>query len=160
MKTKLLSTCCKAPAKVDQSGEGTGFYFCTQCVKGCDVTGERTGFGSKPSTLSTVRKPTGERSVFVELWAKCGGKSEVSGAKLLPPEHPQFHFCGSHLLPKGTYPDYRLDHRNVVMMTPDEHEHWHREPKGVLLADPKWAPIVARYMALKKEAERKHELTR
>lgn len=157
MTHKLLSTCCKAPAKPDISGDGTGMYFCTSCVKPCDVKSERSGFGSRLSTLSKVRKPTGERALFVELWAKAGGKSEVSGAKLYPPEHALFVHQGSHLLPKGTYPDYRLDPRNVVMITPEEHETWHREPKGVLLADPRWAPIVARYKALQREAETKRE---
>lgn len=155
--SKLISTCCSAPAKPDISGEGTGCFFCTSCVKPCDVKSERSGFGSKPSTLSKVRKPTGERALFVDLWAKCGGKSEVSGAKLYPPEHALFVHQGSHLLPKGTYPDYRLDPRNIAMVTPDEHEYWHSTPKGVLLADPRWAPIVARYKALQREAETKSQ---
>ena len=151
MTTKLLSMCCKATAKVDMSGASP--YFCTSCGKGCGTTTERTGFGSKPSTLSTKRKPTGERDLFIQLYAKCQGRSEVSGEKLLPPEHPMFHFQGSHCLPKGTYPDYRLDPRNIAMVTVAEHEYWHGTPKGILLADPNWAPIVARYKALQAEAE-------
>lgn len=154
MKQTLLSSCCNAKARVNMREGG---YFCDTCGKNCSAKAKRTGFGSQPSTLNTVRKPTGERPLFIALWAKCGGKSEVSGEPLHPPEHHLFHFQGSHLLPKGTYPDYRLDPRNLVMMTPDEHEHWHRTPRGLLLADPKWAPIVARYKALQAEAERKSE---
>lgn len=157
MKTKLLSKCCNSLAKPDMMKGG---HFCNNCGMTCTTKSERSGFGAKASTLSTVRKPTGELSLFRELWAACGGKSEVSGLPLHPPGHMLFHHQGSHLLPKGTYPSYRLDRRNIVMITPEEHEHWHRTPRGLLLTDPKWAPIVARYMALKKEAERKSELTR
>lgn len=152
MNTKMTSTCCKAKAKMNLRDAG---WFCTACGEPCSAKSERGGFGAKGSTLCSVRKVSGQRELFVQGWAKCGGRSEVSGEKLLPPEHPQFHFQGSHLLPKGSYPDYKLDPRNIVMMTMEEHETWHREPKGLLLADPKWAPIVARFKALQTEAHRK-----
>ena len=154
MTTKTLSLCCSARVKVNVRDGG---YLCSKCGEDCTTKTERTGFGSKPSTLSKVRKVTGERELFVGLWAKCGGKSEVSGEKLPDPASPLFHYCGSHLLPKGTYPDYRLDPRNVVMMTPQEHERWHAEPKGLLMVDDRWKPIVERYLALKREAETKNQ---
>lgn len=148
---KPISRCCEARANVNVRDGG---YLCSSCGKDCEVAFRHAGLTAK-TYLSATRKPTGERQLFVELWAKCKGKSEVGGEKLLPPEHPQFHFQGSHLLPKGTYPDYRLDERNVVMMTVEEHETWHREPKGWLLSQDKWAPIVRRYDALKAEAYRR-----
>ena len=152
MTTKALSRCCTAKARVNVRDGG---YFCDACGKDCGTKQEASGFGSKASTLSKVRKPTGERDVFIQLWAKCGGKSEVSGTQLLPPEHPQFHFQGSHILPKGRYPDYRLDPRNIVMVTIEEHQQWHEHPASCE-NDPAWRPILQRAKALKAEAEQKY----
>lgn len=160
MTTKLLSSCCSAPAKVNMVAraiEGqTRYYWCTKCGEPCDTRQERSGFGAKRSTLSTIRKPSGERPLFIELWAKCAGKSEVSGTPLLPPEHPQFHYQGSHLLPKGTYPDYQLKPENIVMMTPEEHRRWHDEGPERLKADPQWRKVVERYEVLHFQANAKH----
>lgn len=152
----MISNCCSAPAKVDQSGEGTGFYWCTKCICGCDVHEPR----SKPrSTLSNVRKPSGERALFIQLYAKCKGKSQVSGEPLLSPEHPMFHFQGSHLLPKGTYPDYRLDERNIIMVTADEHKLWHDKGPEGLVTTWGWIEHVSTYYRLKEEAHRKGRST-
>lgn len=152
MKQTLLSTCCNAKSRVNMREGG---YFCDSCGENCKPKQERTGFGAKASTLSTVRKPTGERPLFIALWAKCGGKSEVSGEPLFPPEHHLFHFQGSHLLPKGRYPDYRLDPRNIVMITCEEHQQWHEHPASCD-NDPAWRPILQRAKALKAEAEQKY----
>lgn len=149
--SRLLSSCCQARANVNVRDGG---YLCSKCGSDCTATAKKTGLATR-STLSTVHKPTGERPLFIELWAKCKGKSEVSGDQLLPPEHSQFHFQGHHLLPKGTYPDYRLDERNIVMMTIEEHDVWHSTPIGLLLASEKWGRFVARMQALKAEAQRK-----
>lgn len=122
----------------------------------------KTPLKAKPKADAAPRKPllkrrrsTGERDLFVQLWTRCGGKSEVSGTTLLSPEHHRFHAQGSHLLPKGAYPDYRLDPRNVVMITIREHEEWHSTSKAQLLKDPRWEPIVERYLLLFKEAHTK-----
>lgn len=152
---KTISNCCGAKAKVNVRDGG---MFCTKCGNDCSSKQEPTGFGVKASTLSTKRKPSGERELFIELWAKCGGKSEVSKKPLLPPEHSQFHFQGSHLLPKGRYPDYRLDPRNIVMMTVHEHTQWHESPASIA-NDPKWKHIIIRARTLKAEAEQKHPRT-
>ena len=154
MTTKTLSLCCSAPAKPDISGEGTGCYFCTECVKPCDVKTERTGFGSKPSTLSKVRKVTGERELFVGLWAKAGGRSRISGEKLLPPEHPMFHFQFAHLAPKGAYPELRLMEENVWPVTVDEHK-YQTTDLGKCRRDPLWSGFWAYYDRAKLKAETK-----
>ena len=156
MTTKTLSLCCSAPAKPDISGEGTGCYFCTECVKPCDVKTERTGFGSKPSTLSKVRKVTGERELFVGLWAKAGGRSRISGEKLLPPEHPMFHFQFAHLAPKGTYPELRLMEENVWPVTVDEHQYQTNDP-GTCQRDPKWKDFWTTRAAIIHLAETKNQ---
>lgn len=146
--TKPRSSCCDARVKVNLRDGG---WFCDKCGK--DTTPAKSS--PKKSTLTTVRKPSGERALFIRLWAKCGGKSEVSGEPLLPPEHPLFHFQGSHLLPKGAYQDERLLEENVVMVTVEEHtDEW---PFVKELTDEelkqegqaKWIPVVTRFRKLR-----------
>lgn len=149
--SKLLSKCCQAPAKVNVLSGG---YFCVDCGNNCAATETRSGLTTR-STLSAVRKPTGERELFIELWAKCGGKSQVSGLALPDPASPLFHHCGSHLLEKGSYPDYRLDSRNVVMMTPEEHTRWHSLAPSLRLADSQFGKFEVIRQNLKREAHRK-----
>lgn len=93
--------------------------------------------------------------MMVELWALCKGKSQVSGKPLHEPAHPMFHHQGSHLLAKGRYPDYRLDKRNMVMVTPDEHQLWtDKGPEGLRYTFG-WMEWVKVFDRLKAEAEQK-----
>lgn len=112
---------------------------------------KRTAMKRKP------RKATGQRELFVSLYEQCGGVSEVSGYPLLPPTHERFHEQGSHLLPKGTYPDYMLDPRNVVMVTPLEHRLWHSygDKEALAREHEEWASVVNRYFTLYLEANAK-----
>ena len=101
------------------------------------------------------RKVTGERELFVQLWAKCGGKCQVTGLPLLPPEHPMFHCQGSHLLPKGHYGKFRLREDNIVMCLKSEHDRWAEQGPERLLDHPQWGPFVRRYFELRSEYERR-----
>lgn len=148
MKTKLLSNCCKAPTKVDQSGEGTGFYFCTKCVKGCDVTGERTGFGSKPSTLSTVHKVTGEAALLKKLIKERGPWSQIGGGDLVPEGHEKWHWQIFHILGKGEYPELRLEPSNVILATWQEQDDWTKR-KHTLRDKPEWKWVFDQEEAMK-----------
>jgi len=155
MATKLLSPCCEKPAKPNKArAEGEPFYFCTECLKGCEPK-QKEGFGAKRSTLSSVCQPTGERALFEELYFECRGKSVVSGMKLLPPDHPMFHAQGCHLLPKGSYQEYRTKRENVIMTTVEEHtEEWPfvKEKTDVELRESlnaRWIPYVTRFRALR-----------
>ena len=148
--SRLLSNCCQSRANVNVRDGG---FLCSKCGADCTTTETRSGLATR-STLSTTRKPTGERGLFIELWGKCLGKSEVSDLPLLPPEHPMFHYQGSHLLNKNTYPDYRLDPRNIVMVTVDEHSYWTNEP-GRCMIDTRWDKVWKRFNALKAEAHAK-----
>ena len=157
MSKKPLSSCCEKPAKVNmlaRAVEGASrFYFCSHCGESCDLSQRRTPF--KASTLSPTRKVTGERELFVKLWAKCKGRSQVSGEPLLPPEHPMFHAQGCHLLPKGSYQEDRLEEQNVVMTTVKEHteelplvkEKTDEQIKAMGMA--KWVPTVTLFRAMR-----------
>ena len=100
--------------------------------------------------LKATRKESGQKALFIQLWASCQGKSQLSGLPLLPPEHPKFHWQGSHLLPKGSYPELKLDPENIVMITPEEHILWGETgvKEDLVSIDPRWGPIVAKYRRL------------
>ncbi len=147
-RSKEVSSCCGARAKVNMIARAvdgaTRFMFCVKCGEPCDVKTD------KP----VARKTTGERDLFVRLYADCKGRSQVSGEPLLPPDDQRFHFQGCHLLPKGSYQNDRLEDANVVMVTPEEQtEEW---PFVKELTDEelkregmdKWIPVVTRFRAL------------
>ena len=100
--------------------------------------------------LKATRKVSGQKALFIQLWALCQGRSQLSGLPLLPPEHPMFHYQGSHLLPKGNYPERKLDPENIVMITPEEHILWGETgvKEDLVSIDPRWGPIVAKYRRL------------
>ena len=98
----------------------------------------------KRTPLRTRRKKTGELELFTALYHERDGVSELSGRTLYPPGHFLFHHQGSHLLPKGTYPDYRLDPRNIVMLHPIEHTKWEHTRNTDDLG-PEWGNIIERY---------------
>ena len=93
----------------------------------------------------------------MELYNAQGGECAVTGLPLLPPTHSRFHCQGSHILPKGTYPDYRLDPRNVVMVTQEKHDQWERAGDKDELAQqyPAWEKVVQTYWELRNEVNQK-----
>lgn len=148
--TKPRSSCCDAPAKNNVMEPGK--MFCANCGKDCAVAKA----ASKYSTLSTVRKVTGEGEVFRDVvWPRCKGKSEVSGADLLPYGHKMWaaQFC--HLLPKGSYDQDRLKPENIVATTVEEHtDEWPfvKEKSDAELRElgmSKWIPKVTVFRALR-----------
>jgi hypothetical protein len=130
----------------------TRFMFCTKCGEPCDVAKAAPKF----TTLSTVRKATGEAEVFREkVWPRCKGKSEVSGDDLLPYGHPQWFSQFSHLLPKGSYKDDQTDPNNIIAVTVHEHTvEWPlvKEKSDAEIREmglSKWIPKVAVFRALR-----------
>lgn len=113
----------------------------------------------KRTPLKKKRRVTGERALFVRLYEERGGVSEVSGKELLPPHSERFHYQGSHGLNKGMYPEYRLDDRNVFMITVEEHEVWHRfgDKEMLVKEDPRWRSILDKIATLKHEATIKYQ---
>jgi len=117
--SKPLSSCCEKPAKMDMTRNDAAF-FCSHCGQTCELS-KRTKPFKGYYTMPKERKPTGEKEVFLKVWARCKGKSEVSGVDLLPLDHPMWHWQFSHCLPKGTYTEERLILQNIVACTVDEH---------------------------------------
>ena len=98
----------------------------------------------KRSKMKAKRKPTGEAALFRSIWESrlC---SEV------------IHEAGpgnfSHLLPKGAYPEFRLDQRNVVVKCHRCHDLWHQHHTGLRYSHG-WGWVCERYDELKAEAYR------
>lgn len=151
-KNKPMSACCDALAKDNVMNPGVS--FCTKCGEDCEVVKPKPKYGA--STLSNVRKTSGEAEVFRDVvWPRCKGKSEISGADLLPYGHPMWaaQFC--HLLPKGSYNEDRLKPENIVATTVEEHtEEWPfvKEKTDAELREmgmSKWIPKVTVFRALR-----------
>jgi hypothetical protein len=121
-------------------------------VKGTATIERLLGEGKvfKASTLAP-RKPTGEAALFKEIWEEREHKCEVCGTELSEAGPSNF----SHLLPKGTYPDYRLDKRNIVIKCLTCHDIWHREGPKNLLYVFGWYKVCNWYYILRREANTK-----
>lgn len=149
---RLTSHCCKAPAKINMAPEPMDpIHFCTKCGVPCRVENELTGFNAPSKGITTARKVTGERALFLNIYAEVNGRSEVSGFQLLPPSHPQFHWQFSHILPKGAYGKARLVRENIVACTVAEHEYWenHKDKQRLADEDHLWKPYALRYFRLR-----------
>lgn len=59
-----------------------------------------------------------ELSLGERLWNQRGRMSEISGQPL--GDHYS-HFFAAHVLAKGAYGRFRLNPKNIVLMTPEEH---------------------------------------
>lgn len=100
------------------------------------------------------RKKTGERELFREIWAERPHISVVSGQVL-----KGFHiWCFSHILPKGTYPGYRLKKENIVLKTIMEHYDWTNN-RHKLKDLPEWQSIFELEQKLKEKYNKENSKT-
>lgn len=70
-----------------------------------------------------------QSELFNYLWKTRPHISELSGKPLLPKGHFQWHWQFAHILPKGSYPKWKLEAKNIVLCLPDEHTNQERYPK-------------------------------
>jgi len=71
-------------------------------------------------------KISNQKELFAYIWSVRDHVSELSGKPLLPVGHFQHHWQYLHVLPKGTYPHFRLNPENILLALPDEHLHQER----------------------------------
>ena len=113
-------------------------------IKGDDPTIieklKEKGLVRKASSLSTKRKPTGEKEVFRRIWESREHKCLTCGVYISEARAINF----SHLLPKGKYPEYRLDERNIVLQCGDCHTRWHNYGSE-MRESKKWKGFFRRY---------------
>lgn len=63
-----------------------------------------------------------QSELFAYVWETRPHISELTGKPLLPKGHFQFHWQFLHVLSKGAYPAYKLNHDNIILALPEEHE--------------------------------------
>ena len=71
-------------------------------------------------SLSRYRKPTGEKVLFDMILFTKPNISFVSGKKLTDWDKKNYQCC-MHVLAKGGYPSFRLNQKNIVFGTAEEH---------------------------------------
>lgn len=135
----------KKPKKCKECGEEFEVkYFCqSHCSPKCLAKHKNRLKRNK------VPKSTGEGGLFMEIWIERPHVSFLSGEPLGNVMRPIFM---SHLLPKGSYPKYRLEKKNIILMTAQEHTDWHSQARTDLVKkDPRWQKIFDMYDKLKEE---------
>lgn len=63
-----------------------------------------------------------QREMFEWIWENRPHVSELSEKPLYVKSHYQWHWQFLHVLPKGSYPSYKLNSDNILLALPDEHE--------------------------------------
>lgn len=71
--------------------------------------------------IKSKRKPTGELSMFKEIWNERPHISFLTGENLDKYENGFFISCFAHVFSKKAYPELRLDKENIILLTPKEH---------------------------------------
>jgi hypothetical protein len=72
----------------------------------------------KRKPIQYSKKRTGEMEVYKKIWKERGPYSQISGRHLGEYINPCFF---SHIVPKSIAPSLRLDPRNIILKTPEEH---------------------------------------
>lgn len=63
-----------------------------------------------------------QSQLFNSIWEERPHVSELTGKPLLPRGHPQWHWQFLHVLPKGSYPKWKLNPDNIMLGLPEEHQ--------------------------------------
>lgn len=70
-----------------------------------------------------------ESSLFLQIYEKRGGKSDLTGTYYHKEDLQSFQFA--HILPKGMYPEYRLNPENIIFVDSiEQHERVDRTVAG------------------------------
>ncbi len=75
-------------------------------------------FSAPKTSIVRRRKSTGEAKIFRRILEERGPYSQISGQYLGEGFNPWWF---SHIVPKSIAPELRLDERNIILKTPDEH---------------------------------------
>lgn len=109
----------------------------------------------KKKPLKKKFKSSGEAALFRELWKTRPHISFISFEPL-----PKFNIMQCfHVLPKGSYPGYRLNPENIIFTTVREHELWHSISRTDLLKlDPRWQNVFDLYEKLQKQYHEERQI--
>jgi len=64
-----------------------------------------------------------QSEMFNWIWNHRPHVSELTGEPLLPKSNLQWVWQFLHVLPKGSFPYYKLNPDNILLGLPDEHSH-------------------------------------
>ena len=120
-------------------------------MKKSELVQKASEFTSRPRKKIKPRSPKnkgGQVALFKRIWDNRSHKCEVCSSPIEQPAASNF----SHLLPKGTYPDFKLREDNIVIKCQRCHDVWHHYSNEHLSGYYMWMPIVDRYNQLHREA--------
>jgi hypothetical protein len=72
-----------------------------------------------------------QAEMFNWIWENRPHVSEISGEQLPPKGHFQWAWSFAHILSKGTYPKWKLNPHNIMLLTPKEHENQEKYPEFI-----------------------------
>ena len=79
-------------------------------------------------TLEPYHTFKSQLEMFNWIWTDRMLESQLSGRNLIHPHNMQWHHQFLHILPKGSYPKWKLNPENILLALPEEHEHQERYP--------------------------------
>jgi len=99
-------------------------YTCSKC--GCKQTVElgRCPYCKTWGSLSKdykAPKVSREKAMYLDIWSERSHVSQLTGKRLLPEGHPQWHHQFLHVLCKSLYKKYKFNKRNILLALPEEH---------------------------------------
>ena len=103
--------------------------------------------------LKKQSKEINQSTLFRQIWDERPHVSQVSGCPLPEAGSLQWHWCFSHVLPKGIYGKAKLSKENIILITPEEHTLWGNHVHKVR-DRPEWKWVFELYEDLKEKYHR------
>ena len=100
--------------------------------------------------LEEALKPSNQKELFLTIWKQRPHRSAVSGDHL---GQEPLAWMFSHILPKGMWPEGKLDPDNVVLMTLEEHQQW-ENGKSKVRGNHRWVEIFELEARLREKYEK------
>ncbi len=110
----------------------------------------------KPLKRTAIKKEfkgRGYRKLYLEIWIERPHVSEISGK----PIREYDVCCFMHLLSKGAYPEFKLDKRNVFLVTREEHHRYDNVEREPLKDLPEWQKVFELREELKFESANRNK---
>ena len=70
-----------------------------------------------------------QKELFEHIWNTREHYSELTGEPLYNKNNSQWHWQFLHVLPKGSYPKYKLNPDNIMLALPEEHQNQNQYDK-------------------------------